>query len=97
MAQVQKVMDSNKFTPFEAQKYLALKRSTVPGKEMPKKASSNMEVVAKEVHSDFTLAMVNWNSAYTSESKMVTNIRKTRSSEEIDITLFICYDHRKND
>jgi len=48
----------------------------VPGKEMPKKAASNMEVIAKEVHSDFSLAMVNWNSAYTSESKMVTNIRK---------------------
>lgn len=41
--------------------------------------------------------MINYNSAYTTESKMAANYNKLRSQDELDLTIFIVYDHRKND
>ena len=97
MQQVQNIMQKHSFSFFEAQKYLALRRSTPTGKDMPKKAKDNLEVVSKVVHNDFTLAMVNYNSAYTTESKMVANYKRQRTHDEVDLSVFIVYDHRKND
>jgi hypothetical protein len=46
---------------------------------------------------EFTLAMVNYNSSYTSEGKMTSPAAKSeRNEEDVDLTMFVVYDHRVN-
>ena len=54
-------------------------------------------MVSKQTCADFSLAMINYNSAYTSEGKMASGNGKTeRSSDDVDLTMFVVYDHRVN-
>ena len=41
--------------------------------------------------------MLNYNSAYTSEGKMASASGKSeRNAEDVDLTMFLVYDHRVN-
>lgn len=74
----------------EARKWLAARKAG----EKSKKASSPLEIIAKEVQQDFTLAMVHYRTENARDPS--SQIDKKLLGEDQDVTLFVVYDHRVN-